>query len=159
MNTSMKNALFDLGMVTFGITVVSCLGSLMAIFMGSYQSDSSLQGLVSLQVLLATLAAIAVAEVVRRFVVASGWAQGLTAIWLALPQWLVFIFLLLNSLFLFGEIAFVIVMQATEEVVTWQEHVPLVALLFCSSAFLALYARKNSYPGSVPAMAGRWMDN
>ena len=154
----MKNALVDMSLTVFAITALSCLVTLMTVFMSSGSGGADIHGLILLQALVMLPALIVVATVIFGFVAARGWAQGLHAIWLALPQWLVFIFLLLNSLFLFGEIAFVIVMQATDEVIAWQDHVPLVAMLLCSSAFLALYARKNTYPGSEPAMAGRWMD-
>lgn len=154
----MNKSLLDILLIVFAITALSCLVSLMAIFMGSGAGGADLHGLILLQALVTLPALLAVVTVIYSFVSAQGWAKGLHAIWLALPQWLVFIFLLLNSLFLFGEIAFVIVMQATDEIIKWQDHVPLVAMLLCSSAYLAVFAHKNSYPGSKPALAGRWMD-
>lgn len=156
---AMKETLRDLLLKVMAITAVSCLVTLMAVFMGSRRAGGGdLEGLILLQAMLAPPALLIVMTIVYRFVAADGWTLGLRAIWRALPQWLVFMFLLLNSLFLFGEIAFVVVMQATDNMVRWQDHVPLVAMLLCSSAYLALYARKHSYPGSQPAMSGRWMD-
>ena len=153
----MKQTFFEVSLTVLAIAIGSCLISLMAVFMGAGQGGTDLQGLMYLQAGLAPIALVIVTANVYGFVAAEGWAKGLQAMWLALPQWLVFIFLLLNSLFLFGELAFVVVMQATEEVVHWHEHIPLVTMLLCSSAYLALYARNHSYPGSEPAMSGRWM--
>ena len=155
----MKEALRDLSLKVMAITVLSCLVTLMTVFMGSRDAGGAdLEGLILLQAMLVPPAVLIVATIVYGFVAADGWSRGFRAIWQALPQWLIFVFLLLNSLFLFGEIAFVVVMQATDSVIRWQDHVPLVAMLSCSSAFLALYARKHSFPGSQPAMSGRWMD-
>jgi membrane protein implicated in regulation of membrane protease activity len=93
---------------------------------------------------------------VYSFVAPRGLAGGFRAIWTATPQWLVFGFLVLNALFIFGEVSFLIVASAMNTPIEWTMHVPLVSLLLCSSAFVLLHARRHSYPGSSPAMHGRW---
>ena len=157
MDNAVQRTIADIILTVLGIASISCLISLMALFIGGGQVGTDLRGLVYLQAGLTPLAlGVAVASVYP-FVSSQGWSKGAQAMWRAIPQWLVFVFLLLNSLVLMGELAYVIIMQATNDVVRWHEHIPLVCLLVCSSAYLALYARANSYPGSPPAMSGRWM--
>lgn len=153
----MKRTVIDLTLTVLAIASVTCLISLMAIFVGAGQGGADLRGLIYLQTALTPIALSITITCVYGFVRSQGWTVGARALWRAIPQWQVFIFLLLNSLVLFGEVAFVIVMRATERAVLWHEHIPLVCMLICSSAYLALHARANSYPGSPPAMSGRWM--
>ena len=152
----MKRSITNLTLTVLAITSMSCLISLMAIFIGGGRGGADLRGLVYLQAGLIPIAlgisVVSVYGLARR----QGLSKGLRALWRAIPQWQVFIFMLLNSLALFGEIAFVVVMRATDKVVLWQQHVPLACMLVCSSAFLVLYARVRSYPGSPAAMSGRW---
>lgn len=157
MDSPVKNTITDLFLTVLAIASLTCLISMMALFMGGGQAGSDLRGLMYLQAGLTPIALSITIINVYRFVGAQGWAKGAQAMWRAIPQWLVFIFLMLNSLVLFGELAFLIVMRATDEVVLWHEHIPLVCMLVCSSAYLVLHARANSYPGSPPAMSGRWM--
>jgi hypothetical protein len=157
MDNAVPRTITDIILTVLGIASISCLISLMALFIGGGQVGADLRGLVVLQAGLTPLALGVAVVSVYPFVSVQGWAKGTQAMWRVIPQWLVFIFLLLNSLVLLGELAYVIVMRATDDVVQWHEHIPLVCLLVCSSAYLVLYARANSYPGSPPAMSGRWM--
>ncbi len=152
----MKRTILDLTLTVLALTSISCLISLMAIFIGGGRGGSDLRGLVYLQAGLIPVALGISTVCLYGFVHGQGLATGARAMWRAIPQWLVFIFLLLNSLVLSGEVAFVIVMRATEKIIVWQQHIPLVCMLVCSSAYLVLYARMNSYPGSPAAMSGRW---
>lgn len=157
MVSSVRRTIIDLTLTVLAITSMSCLISLMAIFIGGGRGGTDLRSLIYLQAGLIPVA-IGISIVgVFGFVHHQGLAAGMRALWRAIPQWQVFIFLLLNSLVISGEVAFVIVMRATEQVVLWQQHIPLVCMLVCSSAYLVLYARANSYPGSPAAMSGRWM--
>ena len=146
----------DLILTVLALVSISCLVSLMAIFIGGGQGGTDLRGLIYLQASLIPIASGISVICVYGFIRHQGMADGLRAMWRAIPQWQVFIFLLLNSLVLSGEVAFVIVMRATEKVITWHQHIPLVCMLACSSAYVVLYARANSYPGSPAAMSGRW---
>jgi hypothetical protein len=152
----MKQTVFEVTRTTLAMASGSCLISMMALFMGGGQSGTDLRALMYLQAALTPVAIVIVAITIYSFVSSDGWAKGMRAVWRALPQWMIFIFLLLNSLVLFGELAFVIVMAATDEIVLWHQHVPLAAMFCCSSAYLLLYARQHSYTGSEPAMSGRW---
>jgi hypothetical protein len=153
----MKDTIANMAMTMLAIASLSCLVSLMALFMGGRQGGSDLHGLMTLQAGVVPIAIGISAFGVYQFVSAQGWSAGSKALWGAIPQWLVFIFLMLNSLVLFGEVAFIIVMRATDEIISWREHVPLACMFACSFAYLILHARVNSYPGSPPAMSGRWM--
>lgn len=129
----------------------------MVLFMGGGKGGSDLHELMSLQAGVVPIAVGISVFGVYHFVSALGWGAGAKALWEAIPQWLVFIFLMLNSLVLFGELAFVIVMHATDLLISWRDHIPLACMFACSSAYLIMHARVNSYPGSPPAMSGRWM--
>lgn len=152
----MTRTIADLTLTVLAITSMSCLISLMAIFIGGGQGGTDLRGLVYLQAGVTPIALGISMICFYGFVRRLGLAMGTRAMWRAIPQWMVFIFLLLNSLVMSGEVAFAIVMRATEKIIVWQQHIPLVCMLVCSSAYLALYARVNSYPGSPAAMSGRW---
>lgn len=153
----MKQTVFEMTRVALAMVSASCLISLMVLFMGGGQSGTDLNSMMYLQAALTPVALVIVAINLYSFVASDGWSKGLRAVWRAIPQWMIFVFLLLNSLVLFGEAAFVIVMAATENTVQWHQHIPLVAMFCCSLAYLLLYARQHSYPGSEPAMSGRWM--
>ena len=153
----MKRTIGEVTLTVLAIASGSCLISLMALFMGGGQGGTDLRGLMYLQGGVSPIAFAIAASCAYGFIRTQGWSAGLRAAWRAIPQWLVFIFLILNSLVISGEAAYLIVMQATNEPVTWHQHIPLVCLLICSTAFLLLHARMNSYPGSPPAMSGRWM--
>jgi hypothetical protein len=157
MDNSVKRTVTDIILTVLGIASISCLISLMALFIGGGQVGTDLRGLMYLQAGFTPLALGIAVVSAYLFVSVQGWAKGAQAMWRVIPQWLMFIFLLLNSLVLLGEIAYGIIMRATDDLVQWHEHIPLVCLFVCSSAYLALYARANSYPGSPPAMSGRWM--
>jgi hypothetical protein len=152
----LKRSITNITLIVLAIASLTCLISLMALFMGGGQQGRDLSGLMFLQAGLVPLAFAIALFSAYQFVRVDGCKDGLRTFWQATPQWLVFIFLMLNSLVLFGEIAFVIVMRATDEIVHWQSHVPLVCMFVCSTAYLILHARANSYPGSPPALSGRW---
>lgn len=152
----MKTTVFEVTRTVLVMASGSCLISLMALFMGGGQDGTDLRALMHLQAALIPVAILIVAIGVYSFVVNDGWTKGMRAVWRALPQWMIFVFLLLNSLVLFGELALVIAMTATDEMILWHVHVPLAAMFCCSLAYILLYARQHSYPGSKPALSGRW---
>ncbi|HNP35231.1 MAG TPA: hypothetical protein PKK10_05215 [Woeseiaceae bacterium] len=153
----MKRTITDLTLTILAIMSLTCLISMMVLFLGGGQEGTDLLMLMYLQAGITPIALGIAVVGIYRFVAGHSWAEGARAMWRAIPQWQVFIFLLLNSLVFFGELAFVMVMRATEVVVPWNAHIPLVCIFVCSSAYLVLYASANSYPGSPPAMSGRWM--
>lgn len=152
----MKQSLINVLLILLAICAMSCLISLMAVFMGGGKGGGDLLGLIQIQVGMIPIALVAIAVSTYLFISIDGWSHGFRKMWQATPQWMVFIFLSLNSLAAVGEVALVIVMRATEQVVPWYEHAPLACMFLCSLAFLFTYAKSRSYPGSEPAMSGRW---
>ncbi|MEQ9561329.1 MAG: hypothetical protein RLN69_02320 [Woeseiaceae bacterium] len=144
-------------LAVLALASASCLISMMVIFMGGGQGGIDLRGLMFLQLGLIPIALGIAIVSVYGFVSVQGWSPGLQRLWLAVPQWPVFIFLLFNSLVLLGELALIIVMLATDQALPWHVHIPLACIFVCSLAYMALHARANTYPGSPPAMSGRWM--
>lgn len=134
--------------ITLFLVVLICLVSLMVLFIGGGQSTADLEALFAAQ-----LVAIPIGLVTAALSLVG---TRLATLWRALPQWLVFIVLLLNALALCGEIALVVAARMTSRVGPWQEHVPLVCMIVCSVAFLLLYSRQRLDPDNKPALSGRW---
>jgi hypothetical protein len=141
-------------LAALAIVAVTCLVSLMVLFMGGGQAGPDSGGLVVLQLVAVPVSVGIVGFVVALFATAYGRADGLKRIWAAIPQWLVFAYVLINSLTFVGELAIIIIYNALEVHVPVIEHVPFVALFASTTAFLALYARLQA--DKAPAVTGRW---
>ena len=152
----MKRELADATLAVLAIIILTCLISLMVVFMGGGQASVDLHALMLTQIAAVPVALSIAAAGVWLSISDNGWSRGIERLWLAMPQWLLFTFFLLNSLFGAGEMALLFVKLASHETASWQAHVPLVCMLACTTAFLVLYARTRSFPGSNPAMSGRW---
>ena len=150
----MRIQVIVISIAVFTVIAVSCLLSLMVIFMGGGQVGPDLRGLMLMQAWAIPLEVLVVGFVTALFVSASGWRAGLKRLWVAMPQWLVFGFLLLNSLFIAGELAVIMVARATGEAISLSEQVPLISLLMSSLAVLALAAW--AYDGREQLLSGRW---
>ena len=150
----MRTQFIAVSITVFAAIAVSCLLSMMVIFMGGGQAGPDLRGLMLLQAWAIPLEILVVGFVTAVFVAASGWRAGLKRLWVAMPQWLVFAFVVLNSLFVSGELAVLIVARSTGEAISLSEQVPLVSLLLSSLAVLVLAAW--AYDGRKQVLAGRW---
>ena len=150
----MRKQIIAVSIAIFAAIAVSCILSLMVIFMGGGQVAPDLRGLMLLQAWAIPIEILVVGFVTALFVAASGWRAGLKRLWVAMPQWGVFGFLLLNSLFVAGELAVIMVSQATGEAMSLSEQVPLFSLLFSTLAVLTLAAW--AYDGREQVLAGRW---
>ncbi len=150
----MKKPVIAISIAVFTAIALSCLLSLMVIFMGGGQVGPDLKGLMLMQAWAIPVELLVVGFVTTVFVAASGWRAGLKRLWTAMPQWLVFAFVLLNSLFVAGELAFIIVAKATREAISLSEQVPLMSLLLSSLAVLVLAAW--AYDGREQVLSGRW---
>ena len=128
----------------------------MAVFMGGGQAGTDLHSLLILQLATIPITVLISLYVLSRYAGKSGFRDGLKFLWRDLPQWLVFIFLMLNSLALFGEVALFIALSALARDISWQEHVPLVCLFSTSLAFCLVYARRRSGETEKPSLSGRW---
>ena len=152
----MKDLLAEWMLVILAIVVGSCLVSLMVLFMGGGVDGAEVKPLLQLQLASVPLAVVLAVYCFTGFVLGEGWRKGLRRLWVAMPQWLVFIFLLLNAVSGSGVIANLIVAGATADSVSLLEYAPLLGALACSSAYLLLDARRRSKRGEKPALAGRW---
>ena len=153
---SRKESLIHVSLIALALAALSCLVSLMVVFVGGGKAGSDLQGLIWMQAAMTPVAIAVIAANLFSFIAGDGFAKGLQRLWSAIPQWLVFVFFFLNLLFAAGEIAFLIATRAAGQAIHWSNHIPLVCMLSSSLAFLTLYARAHTYPGSKPAMSGRW---
>lgn len=141
-------------LAVLGLIAMSCLISLMVLFIGGGTSGPDLEGLMLVQALSIPVAIGILAFVIALFLAAYGRRDGLALLWQAIPQWLVFGFVLLNSLTIAGELALLIMADALGTTVPLGDHVPLLALLATTSAAVALYARTQA--GKAPGLSGRW---
>ena len=146
----------DAILTVLAIIVLGCLISLMAVFMGGGQAGTDLHSLLIIQLATIPITLLISLYVLSRYAAKNGLRDGLRSLWSDLPQWLVFIFLMLNSLALFGEVALFIALSALARDISWQEHVPLVCLLSTSLAFCLVYARRRSGEAEKPSLSGRW---
>ncbi len=149
----MRTQIIVISIAVFAAIAVSCLLTLMVVFMGG-QIGSDLRGLMLLQAWAIPLEILVIGFVAALFVTASGFRGGLKRLWVAMPQWLVFGFLLLNTLFVAGELAVIIASRATGEAISFSEQVPLISLLLSSLAVLTLAAW--AYDGREQLLTGRW---
>lgn len=152
----MKHLLAEWTLAILAIVVGSCLVSLMVLFMGGGVDGSEVKPLLQLQLASVPAAVVLAVYCFAGFVLGDGWRKGLLRLWIAMPQWLVFIFLLLNAVAMSGVIANAIVAGATTDSVSLIEYAPLLGVLTCSSAYLMLDARRRAKRGDEPALAGRW---
>ncbi len=136
--------------------IVSCLVSTMALFMGGGQSGADLFSLMAFQAV--TIPA-SVSTAIFGVAASRPYSRAATTaeqLYNASPQWLIFCCLMLISLSVFGETAFLIVSTTTDTEIEWTAHVPLVAMTVNSFAVCLLYASRNLMSGKTTALSGRW---
>ena len=150
------NFLMNMAMVAMSLVVLSCLVSIMALFMGAGQAGADLQSLMYLQIASVPVALAAI--LLGRFVPDPKTSDGVgfKTLYAAVPQWMVFCLLMLNLLVAAGEIAFYVVARMTDETIAWTAHAPLVSMFACSLAVCVLYARAQLIAGRPQAFSGRW---
>jgi hypothetical protein len=141
-------------LAALAIVAVLCLVSLMVMFVAGDLMGPDLEGLATLQLISIPVSVAIVIFVVALFVSAWGRREGLRRLWAAMPQWLVFAYVLVNSLTFIGELAMLVMYNAMGIDVPAGNHVPLLALLATTSAFLVLHARLQVRKGA--ALSGRW---
>lgn len=134
--------------------VLTSLVSLMAVFMGGGQSGADLGTLKTIQLWSIPVTLLITLNVLLSYPKTR--TRRARELWDDVPQWLVFIFMLLNSLSIAGVVALYIAMRAFETSVSWEQHIPLVCLFCASLAFCAIYARTFHRDGAAPPLAGRW---
>jgi hypothetical protein len=138
------------------MVIMSCLISTMIVFMGGGQQGTDLHSLMLIQIASVPIAFAAILVSVFLYSPGDDNANSIKRLYAAVPQWMVFGFLLLNSLVVAGEVALLIVSRATEQIVEWTSHAPLMSMLMCSLAVCVLYARTGLLSGRPPPLSGRW---
>tara|TARA_R110002049_G_scaffold272614_2_gene450221 strand:- start:3238 stop:3771 length:534 start_codon:yes stop_codon:yes gene_type:complete len=154
--STVKSSLISLALIVLAMIIGTCLVSMMVLFMGGGQQAPDLHGLLLLQVAAIPLALLAFMVSSFSFVAGAGWRSGMADLWRAAPQWVLFAFVFLNSLFIIGELSFYLVARGTGEVAVWQEHIPILCMLICSLAFCGLLAQLRVMDGHTGAVSGRW---
>ena len=141
-------------LTVLALIATSSLVSLMVLFVAGELGGPDLAGLTVLQIVSIPVSVAIIALVTTLFVSAYGRREGLKRLWAAIPNWLVFGYVLVNSLTIIGELAMVIMYRAMERQIPVADHIPLLSLFATTTAFLALFARMQA--GKGPAMSGRW---
>jgi hypothetical protein len=149
-------ALLNGTIIVMVMVIMSCLISTMTVFMGGGQQGTDLHSLMLIQIASIPIAFVAILGSV--FLCSSGDknVNVIKRLYAAVPQWMVFGFLLLNSLVVAGEVALLIVTSMTEQTVKWTSHAPLISMLMCSLAVCVLYASTGLLSGRPPVLSGRW---
>lgn len=138
------------------MVIMSCLISTMIVFLGGGHQGTDMHSLMLIQIASVPTAFLAMLGSV--FLCSSGDQNTkiIRRLYAAVPQWMVFGFLLLISLVVAGEVALLIVSRMTEQIVPWTSHAPLMSMLMCSLAVCVLYACTGLLSGRPPALSGRW---
>lgn len=146
----------NVSIVTMNLVVLSCLVSTMALFMGGGQTGTDLESLMYLQIASVPVALVAILLV--RFVADARTSGSIEfgELYKAIPQWMIFGLLILNSLVASGEAALLVVVRTMKEDVPWTAHAPLVSMFTCSIAVCMLYGRAQILAGRATALSGRW---
>lgn len=143
-------------LAVFAAMIPACLLTMMIVFTGGSVAGADLTALFLMQAAAVPLAAVVVAAEVAAFVHPNGWRVGLGMLWARIPAWLVLALVLLNSLVFIGELSVLLLDYLTGEKTPWREHVPLLSLLACSTAFAVLYAKTAQLYGRGVKSLGRW---
>lgn len=123
--------------------LLSCLLSMMAVFMGSTSSD--LRGLVDVQATLLPVAVIGIAYYLWKARRIAEDSRGAALLWRHTPAWLVVAVACAASLTLVAELTFVLLHVLDAGPRQWREHVPAIGALL-SAVALALGFASLSLP-------------
>ena len=141
---------------TLSMVVLSCLIAAMAVFIGGGRTGTDLHALLSAQLWLIPIALTLATVGGWQFIAPRGFKSGVRDLWRHVPQWLVFVFVLLNSLLLIAELGFFLINRITQQSGSLLAHVPLVCMLCSTLGILTLYARRHAMESVDDAMSGRW---
>ena len=148
--------LLNAAIMAMSVVVLSCLVSTMALFMGAGQKGTDLQSLMYLQIASVPIALTAI--LLGRFVRDARNCEDSTfkQLYAAVPQWMIFCFLMLILLVGMGEVALLVVARTMSEEIAWTAHAPLASMFACSLAVCVLYGRGQLLAGRPVAFSGRW---
>ncbi len=132
--TTILDALLFLCIALAGTSLVT----MMAVFTGA--EHPALGPLLTAQLVGSALAALLVAGALAIFVAAFGLRRAPAEIWRRLPGWLLFVVVSLVSLVIAGELSYLLVHTVGQRSTTLRDHVPLLAALWGSLGYCAVYA-------------------
>ncbi len=132
--TTIIDALFSLCIALAGTSLVT----MMAVFMGA--EHPALGPLLTAQLVGSALAALLVVGALAMFVATFGPRRAPVEIWERLPGWLLFVVVSLVSLVIAGELSYLLVHTVGRRGTTLQDHAPLLAALWGSLGYCAVYA-------------------
>ncbi len=151
----MQKALINGVLIMLIIVILSCLVSIMVLFIGGNLTGPDLGTLVQIQSL-SVPAGIAVIIWTLASVGRGTLGERIKTLYAAMPQWLIFSAVVLNLLVASGELALITVAISTDQEVSWIDHVALVSMLASSLAFCFLYGHSQRLSGRHHAFSGRW---
>lgn len=146
----------DITLLALAAAILSCQMTMMYIFVGGGTGGSDAQALLVMQAWLAPVALLLFVVEFSRRVAKDGARSTLSAMWHAMPAWVVLALIILNSLVFIGELAFFLRTQLSGQLPTWYEHAPLACVAACSLAFIALFSRTSLAQSSSGKAVGRW---
>ena len=137
------------------LLVLASLVSIMITFMGGRHVGADGLMLLEFQRIGSVVAALLVGAGLTVFV-KDKWGQALRQLWLHIPGWQLFAFLLLNLLAISGEVSFWFVASESDWLEDEINHMSLIALSLSSLAFLTLSAAGHVLAGKPPYSKARW---
>ncbi len=152
----MRERIVRIALVALAVMMLSCLVSMMAVFMVDNRSGGDLNDLLFAQAAAIPIASVVFAISLSGFVRDRGWQRGFRQLWDSTPPWLVFVLASLISLVGIGELSFYLIRSISEQNASFLEHVPLLCLLSCTAAFTALFATLNPFDETRERPIGRW---
>ncbi len=145
----------DVSLLALGATMLSCQLTMMYLFIGGNNGGDA-QALLVIQVWVGAIAILFfLVEAVRRITV-HGLANTLSAMWHAMPAWVVLALIVLNSLVMIGELSLYLRQKITGQPPLWFEHAPLLCVLACSLTFIALFSQSSLARSDSEVAIGRW---
>lgn len=124
-------------LAVFSILILLSLIGLMSVFNASPQRDV-IELLKILSALLIPCTLLILFPIICQ-ARTDGLASTLKNFWRQCPNWLKFAWVLLNSLVLSGELAFLLVKTYSQQNSSWLDHAPLISCLAATTAFVVWY--------------------
>ncbi|MEL7297873.1 MAG: hypothetical protein AAGJ86_09425 [Pseudomonadota bacterium] len=152
----MPNQLVPATLTLLGFCVLTCQVTMMVVFMAGVEAVPDMAPWLDFQLVTSIFAIGVVAYNLYRLRERSAWRAGLSAWWRATPQWMLLAFVILALVMLVGELSFLLLFGITGRADPWREHIPLIAMVVCSVAFVVVYAEWRAGRGAVANVSGRW---
>lgn len=137
------------------LLIPASLVFIMITFLGARQAGADGTMLLEFQ-RIGSLAAVFLVAAGLTVFIRQDWGQCFKTLWLRIPGWQLFAFLLLNLLALFGEMAYWLIASESDWLQDEINHSSLIALSLASLAFMTLSAAGHVLAGEPPYSKARW---